>query len=568
VPCFGDSSAFPLCFGSLTRPELFARPLASIGRVSSETGEVDGRVSGTALVVDQVIHVPESESASRAEDQACEAQGDEEPRETAARVPGRREEGREEAQSRREPGAAATAKQPILVRSHDLRVARAAERSPEKDRKIFERRAEQALRSIATSVLRGIPGPVLLVLLVSGSLTPTVQATPLFQATRLVSDGGADPEGPEGQATSPPAPDAGKISLGGYIEAFYSFNFNDPSNRITNFRGFDNRESTFTLSNVAGSLAWEKSAVSAKITAQVGHTPDTYYLSEPTAAGTSSTPATSASTTWKYLQEAWLGYKAPVGNGLLIQGGLFLSPIGIENMPIKDNWNWSRSNLFFGLPFYHAGVRATYELSKSWTTELMVCNGWNDIVDNNRQKSVYVAATHKPSETFNVHLLYFGGVERPTGAPEGAPWRHLFDAYATWDATKTLSFALNADGGFEQNNFGTSDWAAAAAYARFKIARTLFLAARADLFHEHAALNSSGSASRIFWPGDRVASQTLTLDYRPLDNISIRLEGRHDSASTEMYFRGQVSGDGSTGNPYVPNGRSQTTLTLGATAWF
>jgi Putative beta-barrel porin-2, OmpL-like. bbp2 len=381
-------------------------------------------------------------------------------------------------------------------------------------------------------------------------LTPTPSSTPSDQT-----------------AASTPA-ESGKVTLGGYIEAFWSYNFNDPSNRITNFRGFDNRESTFTLSNVAASVAWEKAAVSGKVTAQVGHTPNTYYLAEPSAAGTSSTGASDATTTWKYLQEAWVGYRAPIGHGVLFQGGIFLSPIGVEGMAIKDNWNWSRSNLFFGLPFYHAGIRATYELSKSWTAELMVCNGWNNIVDNNRQKSVDLSATYKASDTLSLHFLYFGGVEQSTGTPEGEPWRHLFDAFATWDATKTLSFILHADTGFEKNNFGRSDWAAVAGYARIKLASQLFLAARADVFWEHVASNSLGTASALFWPGKRVASQTLTLDYRPLDNISVRLEGRHDAGSTEMYFRDRIAGDGSAALPYVPNARSQNTITLGATTWF
>lgn len=388
--------------------------------------------------------------------------------------------------------------------------------------------------------------------------------------------------GPEAQQSTPPAaasqdqpaaeekkatPDAGKVTFSGYLEAFYSYNFNDPSNRITNFRGFDNRANTFTISNAVLGAAWEKSSVSAKVTAQVGHTPDTYYLAEPAAAGTSSTPASSATTTWKYLQEAWVGYRAPVGNGLLFQGGIFLSPIGVEGMAVKDNWNWSRSNLFFGLPFYHAGLRATYELSKPWSVELMVSNGWNDIVDNNKQKSVEVSATYTPSDSLKVHLLYFGGVERSTGAPEGQPWRNLFDAYAQWDATKSLSFILHGDAGFENNAFGTSDWKALAGYVRFQLASPLFLALRGDVFWEHVASNTAGTASAIFWPASRVASGTITLDYRPLDAISIRLEARHDGATAPMYFRGSVSGDG-VSVPYVPNAGTQNTVTLGATAWF
>ena len=381
-------------------------------------------------------------------------------------------------------------------------------------------------------------------------------------------------EPPAQPAQAPPAPapaaapaDAGKVTFGGYVEVFDSYNFNTPSNRITNFRGFDNRESTFTLSNLDANATWEKGAVSGKISLQVGHTPNTYYLSEPAFPGTSATSSTDAST-WKYVQEAYLGYRAPIGNGVLFKGGLFLSPIGVEGIAVKDNWNWSRSNLFFGLPFYHTGVSATSELSKKWTATLMVCNGWNNVVDNNKDKSVDLEATFKASDTLTAHVLYFGGVERPTDAPEGRPWRNLFDAYATWDATPKLSFILSGDAGFERNHFGTSSWEAGAAYARVKLSGKVSVAARADVFWERVPSNSAGAASAIFWPADRVASQTLTLDYHPQDNISIRLEGRHDGATADMYFRGRITGDGSASNPYIPNARSQKTITLGATTWF
>jgi len=51
---------------------------------------------------------------------------------------------------------------------------------------------------------------------------------------------------------------------------------------------------------------------------------------------------------WKYVQQATVAYAAPAD--VTIQAGLVPSPIGPEVLPIKDNWNWSRSDLFFALP--------------------------------------------------------------------------------------------------------------------------------------------------------------------------------------------------------------------------
>lgn len=345
---------------------------------------------------------------------------------------------------------------------------------------------------------------------------------------------------------------AGKFSVGGYLEAAYSYNLGNPGNGVTAYRGFDDRHNTFTISNAVLDGQWEKGAASGRIMLQVGQTPDSYYQAEPR---------------WKNLQQAYLGYKAPLGRGLLIQAGLFLSPIGVEGMAVKDNWSWSRSNLFFGLPFYHLGIRASQQLTEHLTVTGAVYNGWNDVVDNNPGKSVSVQFAFTDAERLLFSVLYFGGPERPAGAREGQPWRHLLDGWAQVRAAERLWLGVHGDAGFEVNRFGTSSWAAGALYAQVKAASFLYFAARGDYFQEHAAANGAGQAARLFWPGDWVASATGTIDIRLRDNLLFRAEIRHDRGQGEMFFQGPVEGNGSIASPYVPNARAQSTLTLGVTTW-
>ena len=73
------------------------------------------------------------------------------------------------------------------------------------------------------------------------------------------------------------------LTLGGYVEAGYQWNFNQPSNGVTAYRGFDTRHNTFTLSNVVLDASGSLGPVSARLALQVGHTPETYYLAEPSA---------------------------------------------------------------------------------------------------------------------------------------------------------------------------------------------------------------------------------------------------------------------------------------------
>ncbi len=352
----------------------------------------------------------------------------------------------------------------------------------------------------------------------------------------------------------------------GYVEMNYSYNFNRPSNGITHFRGFDNRHNAFTISNAALGASFDYETLSGRLALQWGHTPNTYYLAEPSSPGAAGTGSTDAGT-FKFIQQAYVGWKAPIGRGLLLQGGVFLSPIGYEGMAVKDNWNWSRSNLFFGLPFYHTGLKATYEFTDRLSAMFLVSNGWNSVVDNNSGKSVATQWIYKVPDRLALSLLYFGGNERPTGAPEGQPWRHLFDVWSQIDVTKRLSFALQGNVGFENNTFGTSYWGTGAIYVRVQPTDWLYLAARGDRFWEHVASNSSGTASSIFWPAGWVSSGTLTADVRPHDNLSFRLEFRHDEAEDNMFFKGNVAGDG-VATPYAPNVKYQNTLTAGLTGWF
>ena len=374
----------------------------------------------------------------------------------------------------------------------------------------------------------------------------------------LLLGGGAAARSQEATDPAPKAADDTKVTFTGYLETFYSYNLNRPGNNVTAFRGFDNRSDTFTVSNAVLDAAWASKNVSGHLVLQVGHTPETYYLAEP------SFPAVggvgkSTMDVWKYIQQATLGWKTGIGRGLQLEGGVFLSPIGPEGMAVKDNWNWSRSDLFYGLPFYHTGVRANYSASDRLTLTAAVYNGWNDVTDNNRNKSVSVQALYSVTDKLTASALYFGGVERSTGAPEGEPWRNLFDGHVTLSVTPRFSAQLHLDGGFENNTFGRSDWFATAAAARIQARPWLYLAARGDVFWENAASNELGTASAIFWPADRVSSATFTVDARPTEKLSIRLEYRHDSASGPMFF-----GD----DPETPDRDSQDTVTLGMVAWF
>jgi len=371
--------------------------------------------------------------------------------------------------------------------------------------------------------------------------------------------------------TPPPEPQSpvvlesklGKLTLGGYAEGFYQWNFNRPPSGITNFRGFDNRHNAFTIANAVVDAQYEKSGVMARLALQVGHTPNTYYLAEPTSKADLSTSVIGQTdaATWRFLQQALIGYKIPLGLGMLVQGGIFLSPVGPESMAVRENWTYSRSNLFFNLPFYHAGVRLTQQLSEAWFATLGIVNGWNCVVDGNGEKSLYGQLNYNRPDRLQAAVLYFTGVERSPGEAV-RPWRHLFDAWITFYLGNRFAFSLHGNLGFEPQSTGTASWLAGATYVRLRVLRWLQLAARGDVFWERKADLSIFFPSTMSW----LASGTATLEFAWVPGLMLRLEYRHDQSDYDIFYTRPDANMPFSGRDVGRN--QQDTLTLGAVVWF
>jgi len=326
------------------------------------------------------------------------------------------------------------------------------------------------------------------------------------------------------------------VVVGGYVEAFYQWHAQNPETRITNLRGFDARSRMFTLANVALDVKATTGPVTVRVIGQTGLTPQIYYAAEPE----------DGAETWQHLQQATITAALP--HELTVEAGLFPSPIGPEVFAVKDNWSFSRSNLFFGLPFYHTGARVSRPLGGGVTATLAVYNGWNSIIDNNDTPSVAASLAYAREGT-TAQVLYFGGIERDD------TWRHLFDAYVQHAITDRVSVLAQANAGVEPGDLGTASWVAGALYGKLVLSGCLYVALRGDLFYETVP---DGAAS-IFWPTQWITSGTATLGYQPVDTVSLRLEYRHDQAADDVFYGG--GGD-------VLDRAAQDTVTAGATAWF
>ena len=174
-------------------------------------------------------------------------------------------------------------------------------------------------------------------------------------------------------AAAAPAP--APITWSGFIDAYYSKNFNSPVTETNQLRNFDIQENQFALSLAELVIQKQASPVGFRMDLDFGPTNDLVQ------GGNGST--------LNVLQQAYLTAVLPVGSGLTVDVGKFVTHMGNEVIESKDNWNYSRSFLFeFAIPYYHTGIRLTYPLSSALSGTLDILNGWNSTVDNNHSQTL------------------------------------------------------------------------------------------------------------------------------------------------------------------------------------
>ena len=226
------------------------------------------------------------------------------------------------------------------------------------------------------------------------------------------------PDAPKPADATPPAPDPDKVTLnffkgtelGGLVDTYYLWN---STRTAPLYRSFDTKHNSFDLSMAEvwlNKAAAKDSPIGYKVRLTFGSAADIL-------ASASGSPATESP--YKNVEEAYGSYMAPVGAGLQIDVGKFVTNAGAEVIEAKDNWNYSRSLLFqLAIPFYHAGIRLTYSPNDKVTLMGGVVNGWNDVSDNNSGKTAMASVTYKPNAATTIVENYIGGPEQPNDSSD------------------------------------------------------------------------------------------------------------------------------------------------------
>lgn len=331
----------------------------------------------------------------------------------------------------------------------------------------------------------------------------------------------------------------GPTSISGFVDVYYGQNFNNPASRTSGIRYFDAASNQFGLNLME--LVVDKAPDPTN--SRTGYHIALGYgqaMSAITGAGLS--PSSSAD---QYVKEAYFSYLAPVGKGLQVDIGKFVTPHGGEVIETKDNYNYSRGILFYSaIPYYHFGMRAKYAFNSKYSLTGYFVNGWSNVIDNNSGKTYGLSFGWTPNKKFSLVQNYMAGPEQ---SDLNSDWRQLSDTTVTVNATKRLTLAANFDYGRGDHIAGVVDpvyWTGIAGYLKYALSDKYCFATRYEYYNDHYGF-TTGTAGHI-------QEITGTLERPFADHIVSRLELRHDIANNPIFTKG-------TATPV----KSQTTLTAG-----
>jgi Putative beta-barrel porin-2, OmpL-like. bbp2 len=351
-------------------------------------------------------------------------------------------------------------------------------------------------------------------------------------------------------AAAPPAPEKitlagllGPTTLSGFVDVYYDYNSNQPSSRTTALRNFDINSSQFGL-NMLELVADKGPDASAS---RLG-----YHIALGFGEAMNQVNSGSESSFDQYLKEGYLEYLAPVGKGLQINVGKFVTPAGAEVIESKDNWNYSRGILFsWAIPYFHFGVNAKYAFNSKFSLTGYLVNGWNNSVDNNSGKTGGFSAAWTPNAKFSIVQNYLGGPEQSN---DNSDFRHLLDTVVTYSPNAKLSFIANYDYGHDRVEIDPGPprvtspvwWSGFAGYIKYAPKDKWYIATRGEWFKDHDGFETGTPQT--------LGSFTITGQRLIAGKLISRLEYRRDMSDQNFFpYR-----DGQFGNR-----DSQNTVTLG-----
>jgi hypothetical protein len=338
----------------------------------------------------------------------------------------------------------------------------------------------------------------------------------------------------------------GPVTLSGFGDVYYGYDANHPGNNQSGLRFFEAPTNGFSF-NMA-ELILDKPADASSPDSRLGYHVAAGYGQAAKIINGSDAPFSDGSNF--FLKEAYLSYLAPVGKGLTITVGKFVTNAGDEVIESNANWNYSRSILFYyAIPFFHFGAKASYTFNPKLSVNASLVNGWNNTEIshasgangfNSSGLTYGGSAIYTPNMKWSLIENYYGGPviigANADGTLTNNAWRHLSDTVISYTMNPKWAFALNGDVGALILTPKNLKWWGVAGYAKYTFNPKSNFAVRYEYYDD-----TDGYTGVLLGAPGFAQEFTGTYSYNLTSGLLVRGEYRYDFGQQPIFQSGPIN---------------------------
>ena len=315
-----------------------------------------------------------------------------------------------------------------------------------------------------------------------------------------------------------------KVSFSGYIDIYYSYDFNQPSSeQKLPFMYNYNRQNEFNLNIGLLRAKVDYQNAYAVLSLQSGTYVDDNYTNEK----------------MKNINEAYVGLFLDQQKKHSVEVGILPSYIGFETAVSHTNLTLTRSLLAENSPYFMTGIKYNYKPSDKWSFSGFVTNGWQRI--QKPEKDIPPAfgtqISYKSSSNSVVNWSTFIGKEF-----NGMDYAMRYFSNLYWDKTWNSKWRTIAgfDYGLQENDELSakySTWFSPVLITQYSINSKWQTAFRTEYFQDKE--NVIMAANDEF----KTLGFSINLDYLPNSKVKFRTEARYFDSAKQLFLKDENNVD-------------------------
>lgn len=310
------------------------------------------------------------------------------------------------------------------------------------------------------------------------------------------------------------------LKVSGYLDTYYTYDFNQPNSLNRQFTNMAARHNEFNVNHAYILGEYEDSKVRGVLGLHTGTYPSFNYAAE-------------TNELTRMIYKAYAGVK--LSENVWIDAGIFGGHTGYEAVESLNNEIYSRALSTEYTPYYETGVRVTAELNDELTLTGVILNGWQNIAETNETKAFGMNLNYKASEQLDLNYGNYFGDEGNNFT--GSRYRNFHHAYARYQFNDKFHTMLSFDLGNQDLGGSTENFYFITLITQYKINDKVSLAFRYEKVDDEFQIliptgNFNGFIGQVY---------TLNFNYHISENAIFRIESKMFNTDNDIFTAGDTN---------------------------